>query len=113
MVTLQSTYKAPAPYESAYFSPLQVHSSSCARQEAIELMTDLYTVRWLLHPQGQQQEDKLKFYLDSLVTTGELKKANHEYVVTGNALRTIEEYEDRSAGTPRTSKCSGACSGLP
>jgi hypothetical protein len=58
-------------------------------------MTDLYTIKWVLHPQGDQQQQKLEFYLDSLVATGELIKNNHKYVVTGHALRTIEEYEEQ------------------
>lgn len=66
-----------------------------AEHEPLDLMTDLYTIKWFLHPQGEQQQQKLEFYLDSLVETGELKRINYKYVVTGNALRTIEEYEEQ------------------
>lgn len=61
----------------------------------LDLMTGLYTMRWFLHPQGEQQQQRLEFYLDSLVETGELKHINYKYIVTGKALRTIEEYEEQ------------------
>jgi hypothetical protein len=63
--------------------------------EPLDLMTELYTIKWVLHPRSDQQQQKLEFYLDSLVKTGELEKINHNYVVTGMALRTIEEYEEQ------------------
>jgi hypothetical protein len=61
----------------------------------LDLMTELYTIKWVLHPQGEQQQQKLEFYLDSLEATGELRNINYKYVVTGSALRTIEEYEEQ------------------
>lgn len=63
--------------------------------DPLDLMTGLYTMRWYLHPQGERQQQKVEFYLDSLVETGELKYVNHRYVVTGKALKTIEEYEEQ------------------
>ena len=36
---------------------------------------------------------KLELYLDSLAETGELSKVSNEYVVTGKAIVTIENYE--------------------
>lgn len=62
---------------------------------ALDLMTDLYTLRWYLHPQGEEQQQRVEFYLESLAETGELKQLNYKYVVTGLALRTIEEYEEQ------------------
>jgi len=58
-------------------------------------MTGLYTMRWFLHPQGEQQQHRVEFYLNSLVETGELKHINHKYIVTGKTLSTIEEYEEQ------------------
>lgn len=66
-----------------------------AEHESLDLMTDLYTIKWVLHPQGEPQHQKLEFYLDSLVATGELEKVKNKYVVSGKALRTIEEYEEQ------------------
>lgn len=63
--------------------------------EPLDLMTDLYTIKWVLHPQSEDQQAKLNTYLDWLVETGELRQLNHKYVVTGHALRAIEEYEEQ------------------
>ena len=63
--------------------------------ESLDLMTALYSIKWYSHPAGGAVHDRLEFYLDSLVETGELKKVNHRYVVTGHALRAIEEYEEQ------------------
>ena len=60
----------------------------------IDLMTKLYSIKWVLHPSGDEQQNKLELYLDSLVDSGELKKVNTEYVVTGKAISTIEKYEE-------------------
>lgn len=62
--------------------------------EATDLMTELYSIKWVLHPHGDAQQRKLEFYLDSLVETGELRRANYNYIVTGFALRAIEQDEE-------------------
>jgi hypothetical protein len=66
-----------------------------AEHNPLDLMSGLYTMRWFLHPQGDQQQNRVEFYLNSLVETGELKHINYKYIVTGKALRTIEEYEEQ------------------
>lgn len=63
--------------------------------EPLDLMTDLYSLKWFLHPQGEDARRRLEFYLDSLVETGELRKVNHKYVVAGQALRAMEEHEEQ------------------
>ena len=60
----------------------------------IDLMTKLYSIKWVLHPSADDQQSKLELYLDSLVESGELSKVNTEYVVTGKAISTIEKYEE-------------------
>jgi hypothetical protein len=60
----------------------------------VDLMTKLYSINWVLHPSGDEQQKKLELYLDSLVTSEELRKVNYEYVVTGKAISTIEKYEE-------------------
>ena len=60
----------------------------------LDLMAKLYSIRWIMHPKGEEVEKKLKLYLDSLVETGELSKINTEYVVNGKAIVTIENYEE-------------------
>ena len=61
---------------------------------SLDLMTKLYSIKWVLHPEGYQQKEKLELYLDSLVKSGDLELINDEYVVTGNAIRTIEKFEE-------------------
>lgn len=62
---------------------------------ALDLMTALYSIKWFSHPQGTEAQQRLEFHLESLVETGELKKVDQNYVVTGHALRAIEEYEEQ------------------
>lgn len=61
----------------------------------IDLMTELYSLRWVMHPERDPQQRRLRFYLDSLVDTGELKKVNGDYELTGEALKAIEIYEEQ------------------
>lgn len=61
----------------------------------IDLMTGLYSLKWLLHPDRDPQQNRLRFYLDSLVDTGELKHIDHKYQLTGEALKAIEVYEEQ------------------
>lgn len=60
----------------------------------VELMTKLYSIKWVLHPSKGEQKNKLELYLESLIDSGELIKVNDEYVVTGKAISTIEKYEE-------------------
>ncbi len=61
----------------------------------LDLMTELYSIKWFLHPQRETEQQKLEFYLESLAETGELRKISYDYAVTGFALRAIEEYEEQ------------------
>lgn len=63
--------------------------------ESLDLMTALYSIKWYSHPEGGAVHKRLAFYLDSLAETGELRKVSDRYVVTGHALRAIEEYEEQ------------------
>jgi hypothetical protein len=60
----------------------------------LDLMTKLYSISWVLHPSGDEEQKKLELYLNSLVASEELRKVNDEYVVTGKAISTIEKYEE-------------------
>jgi hypothetical protein len=61
----------------------------------LDMMTTLYSIKWFSHPQGQEARAKLDIYLKCLEETGELRKHNHKYVITGQALRAIEDYEEQ------------------
>lgn len=62
---------------------------------AIDLMTKLYSIKWVLHPSADEQQEKLELYLDSLVESGELEKINSKYIVTGKSISTVERYEEQ------------------
>lgn len=62
--------------------------------DEFSLMTELYSMRWISHPQSSQQRKKVELYLESLVQSKNLEKKNHDYFVTGKALQTLEEYEE-------------------
>ena len=66
-----------------------------AEHDPLDLMTELYSIRWYSHPQGGDMRRRLEFYLDSLVETGELRCINHMYSVTGQGVRALEEYEEQ------------------
>lgn len=61
---------------------------------SIDLISRIYSMRLFLHPSWELQHKKIKIYLESLVSSGELQKINDEYVVTGKAISTIEQYEE-------------------
>ena len=62
--------------------------------DSLDLMTKIYSMRLFLHPSWEVQHEKMELYLESLVSSGELRKVNNEYVVTGKAISTIEKYEE-------------------
>jgi len=62
--------------------------------DSLDLMSKIYSTRLFLHPSWEVQYKKLEFYLDSLVSSGEIEKVNNNYVVTGKAISTIEKYEE-------------------
>ncbi|MGD9900180.1 MAG: hypothetical protein AB7T22_13745 [Calditrichaceae bacterium] len=62
--------------------------------ESFDLMKKIYSKRLFSHPCREIQLKKIEIYLQSLVFSGELKKKDNEYVVTGNAIITIEKYEE-------------------
>lgn len=60
----------------------------------IDLMTELYSINWLDHPEGGEQREKLRLYLDSFVDSGELTNSNITYFVNSKAIMTIAKYEE-------------------
>ncbi|PSF09230.1 hypothetical protein C7H09_08025 [Marinobacter fuscus] len=64
--------------------------------DAFNLMGQLYSLKWILHPEGQDQKQKVKAFLDSLADTGELEpRQNGKYRISGFTLKAIEEYEEQ------------------
>ena len=60
-----------------------------------DLMSGLYSLRWVLHPDGERVLSQLEFHLDALVDTGELARSGGAYVLTGFGVRAITEYEEQ------------------
>ena len=69
-------------------------NSSHKGVKTFDLMTELYSIRWASHPDGDKQLELLELYLESLCESGELIKVNDEYVVTGKSLSTLEKDEE-------------------
>lgn len=62
---------------------------------SLDLMTDMHTVRWVTHPNGESIRNRLDLYLESLADTGELKKTNGDFRLTGHALSLVEERSEQ------------------
>ncbi|EJB6532639.1 hypothetical protein MST64_004454, partial [Salmonella enterica] len=60
---------------------------------ANELLTNMYTMLWYIHPKSSEYRKTLQLNLDSLVITGDLVKVGNNYNVTGKAIDTITKYE--------------------
>ncbi|NTU50022.1 MAG: hypothetical protein HGA87_03885 [Desulfobulbaceae bacterium] len=58
------------------------------------IMELLHGVLWFRHPDQDEEKRRIEFYLDSLVQSGELKKDGLVYLVTGQAIVSLEQYED-------------------
>lgn len=61
----------------------------------LDLMTDMHTIRWVTHPDGESIRNRLELYLDSLADTGELRNVNGDYKLTGHALSLVEERSEQ------------------
>jgi len=62
---------------------------------SIDIMTMIYSLKWVLHPESDSQEHKLQLFLDSLLETGEIKKVDEtKYQVTGKAIVSLSKYEE-------------------
>ena len=62
---------------------------------AFTLMSNLYSIRWINHPEGEQEKRKLQLYLFALQSEGVLKQKNNgNYEIQGTALIYLEKYEE-------------------
>lgn len=60
---------------------------------ANELFTHMHTHLWYIHPKAEVYKKTLQLNLDSLEITGNLRKEQQRYFVTGKAIETITRYE--------------------
>src|SRR5207253_119097 len=73
---------------------VQEHLDGKTPINSLNLMIDLYSIKWVLYPNADTQQRTVELYLDSLVQSGELREVNGQYSVSGHAIRTIEQYEE-------------------
>src|SRR5205823_4525109 len=71
------------------------HQDNAKGFDSLDLMTDLYSLRWLLHPGGDTQLKVIELFLDSFVHTGDLKRVGQKYALSPHALGTMEDYEEQ------------------
>jgi hypothetical protein len=59
----------------------------------LSLGLELYSNRWLYHPDRKSMDNNYELIFESLVHSGDLTKINYYYKLTPQALNTISEYE--------------------
>ena len=73
----------------------EMHLEGTDKVSVISLMTRLYSMRRLSHPQSNAAMSKTSSVLKLLVGAGDLTKDGTTYRLTGVGLRTISEYEEQ------------------
>ena len=71
---------------------------------SLSLMTNLYSIKWYEHPDMESQQRTVELYLRYLEDIGDLKKIGHDYVLSGHALKAIEDYEEQERKHTETVK---------
>jgi len=61
----------------------------------IDLMSSLYNIKWVQHPDSDLQQKRLEFYINCLIDAQEIRIDADMYKLTGKALQAIEEYEEQ------------------
>ncbi len=63
---------------------------------AMDLLTHLYSMRWVMHPDSDNIEARIQLFVDSFVESGELSYGGGaDYSVTGKAINTLSKYEEQ------------------
>lgn len=62
---------------------------------SLSVMSLIHSDRWYMHPQHDDEHNRVKFYLDTLVETKELIKKGIYYEITGAGVAAIELYEEQ------------------
>ncbi|WP_293648884.1 hypothetical protein [uncultured Pantoea sp.] len=72
---------------------------------SISVMNAIYTSKWLFHPDSTNFHNRIRFYLNSLVASGDLKlDGMGNYIAQPKALETLEKYRQESKREHRDSK---------
>jgi len=59
-----------------------------------EVLTLIYTSKWAIRLDADEQMVSMRLHLESFVDSGDLSKNDAEYVVTGRAIATIENHHN-------------------
>jgi len=60
----------------------------------MNLMTELHTLRWILHPNKDKEELKLKLLLGSFIVSEDLQMTGNKYIITPKSIATLTNYEE-------------------
>lgn len=72
---------------------------------SISVMNKIYTSKWLFHPESTNSHNRIRFYLNSLVASGDLKiDGTGNYLAQPKALETLEKYRHENDRELRDSK---------
>lgn len=64
-----------------------------AKFDPLFLGMQLYSRKWIFHPGKDEHKEHLKLLLESFAESGELKRADGGYVLSGKALETLSNHE--------------------
>lgn len=64
-----------------------------AKFDPLFLGMQLYTKKWFYHPEKDQHKEHLKLLLESFVESGDLKREDGGYVLSGKALETLSNHD--------------------
>lgn len=72
---------------------------------SISIMSAIYTGKWIFHPESTSFHTRVRFYLNSLVTSGDLKvDGMGNYLAQPKALETLEKYRHENDREQRENK---------
>ncbi len=71
----------------------QTSIKSDYKTDPLFLGMEMYSKRWLFHPDKESMKNYYKLVFDSLAHSGDLIKDNHSYKLSPQALNTISNYE--------------------
>ena len=72
-----------------------VSTGEASAVSALDMMSHRHGYRWAGHPGWQAHQKVVEVLLELLAESGELKEVGHGFRPTGQALKTLEDYEDQ------------------
>ena len=65
------------------------------RLSSLSVMSLIHSDRWYLHPNKKSEHHRVKFYLEALADTNDLRRIGIDYQITGKGIESIEVYEEQ------------------